>query len=67
MAAWRDQSTPRDVITPVNLLLDHGANVDVRDTNGNTPLLLAACTSRLDIMTCLLNAGITYLVKNLII
>lgn len=41
----------------VHLLLEHGANPDQRDCLGNTPLHLAAVTSKIAVVTLLLKAG----------
>lgn len=41
----------------VKLLLDHGANPNQIDSLGNTPLHLAAITSKISVVTLLLKAG----------
>lgn len=42
---------------PVDILVAHGANVDVRDNRGMTPLLYAARECNLEAMQALLQAG----------
>lgn len=39
------------------LLLDKGANPNQKDSLGNTPLHLAACTNHVEVVTLLLKAG----------
>lgn len=39
------------------LLLQHGANPNQKDSVGNTPLHLSACTNHFDVVTDLLRAG----------
>ena len=41
----------------VSLLLKHGANPNLKDQIGNTPLHLAACTNHVRVVTLLLKAG----------
>ena len=41
----------------VQLLLQNGANPNVRDIKGNTPLHLAACSAKVPIITLLLSHG----------
>ena len=38
-------------------LLDHGANPNQQDVNGNTPLHIAVCSSKLDVVILLLKNG----------
>uniref|UniRef100_A0A2K6LAA0 Ankyrin repeat domain-containing protein 54 n=1 Tax=Rhinopithecus bieti TaxID=61621 RepID=A0A2K6LAA0_RHIBE len=44
-------------LSPVQLLLDHGADPNQRDGLGNTPLHLAACTNHVPVITTLLRGG----------
>lgn len=40
-----------------SLLLKYGANPNIKDALGNTPLHLAACTHHMDVVTLLLKGG----------
>ncbi|EAY22755.1 hypothetical protein TVAG_476840 [Trichomonas vaginalis G3] len=48
----------------VELLLDHGANIDVTDGNGNTPLMLTARFGRDDVLQLLIQKGADVKHKN---
>ncbi len=63
-AVDNDGSTPlylaaseAEVLSGAQLLLDHGANIDLRNKTGQTALHLASQRGRLDFMELLLNRG----------
>jgi hypothetical protein len=39
------------------LVLEHGANINARNSDGHTPLILAACNASMDVIGVLLEAG----------
>lgn len=48
---------PSLVFQILKLLIKHKADLNIRDTRGNTPLHLAACTNNTSIITEMLQAG----------
>lgn len=48
----------------IRLLLKYGANPNIKDSLGNNPLHLAACTHHMEVVTLLLKGGkVVYLIK----
>jgi Ankyrin repeats (3 copies) len=56
-SAWQDLDNLRT-------LLDHGANIEIRDNNDNTPLLFFVCNGRWDASKLLLDRGADIHVHN---
>ncbi len=57
--------TPTSVIQTVTLLLEHGAKVDMPETNGVYPLMRAAETGNLDLVKLLISHGADINVKDI--
>jgi len=51
------KSDPDADLSIVKLLLDHGANIELKDSNGSTALLIAARQSNIETMCLLINHG----------
>eukprot|EP00040_Diaphanoeca_grandis_P030977 m.184399 g.184399 ORF g.184399 m.184399 type:complete len:141 (-) comp32186_c0_seq3:24-446(-) len=48
----------------MHLMIQHSADLNQRDSNGNTPLHLAACTKHVKMVTLLMDSGCDIAAKN---